>query len=201
MRLLKKHFKKYLTLFLFSAIIFSLSSCRSSRLNQHKVLRPVYITNHKKINLLPAENAALLLDKFQMFNGTFGDTTFSLLSYTQIDSTGISLSLLNDFGTDMGNLYFNGEELTFESAYIPSKLPGEYIVAEIQNAYYDEAELKKNYQSAGLRFDVESDPEQKVQLRKLYDGKKLIEEIQIFKNTVRINNYLRGYSFELVDAE
>ena len=177
-------------------ILFLISSCKSTRAVKNTELRPVYVTNSKKINLLPPENTTVELDILQQFNGTFGDTDFSMLSFSQIDESEISLSLINDFGTDMGHLYYDGDHVSFKSAYLPSKLPGEYIVAEIQNAYYDEKVLQENYSKAGLKFECETPG-----LRKIYDGKKLIEEIFISDDKVKIINYLRGYSFELVNAE
>ena len=177
-------------------IVFLISSCKSTRAVQNTELRPVYVTNSKKINLLPPENTTVSLDILQLFNGTFGDTDFSMLSFSQIDKSEISLSLINDFGTDMGHLYYDGDHVSFKSAYLPSKLPGEYIVAEIQNAYYDEKVLQENYSKAGLKFECETPG-----LRKIYDGKKLIEEIFISDDKVKIINYLRGYSFELINAE
>ena len=177
-------------------ILFLISSCKSTRAIQNTELRPVYVTNSKKINLLRPENTTVELDILQQFNGTFGDTDFSMLSFSQIDKSEISLSLINDFGTDMGHLYYDGDHVSFKSAYLPSKLPGEYIVAEIQNAYYDEKVLQENYSKAGLKFECETPG-----LRKIYDGKKLIEEIFISDDKVKIINYLRGYSFELINAE
>lgn len=177
-------------------ILFLISSCKSTRAVQNTELHPVYVTNSKKINLLPPENTTVELDILQQFNGTFGDTDFSMLSFSQIDKSEISLSLINDFGTDMGHLYYDGDHVSFKSAYLPSKLPGEYIVAEIQNAYYDEKVLQENYSKAGLKFECET-----LGLRKIYDGKKLIEEIFISDDKVKIINYLRGYSFELINAE
>ena len=177
-------------------ILFLISSCKSTRAIQNTELRPVYVTNSKKINLLRPENTTVELDILQQFNGTFGDTDFSMLSFSQIDKSEISLSLINDFGTDMGHLYYDGDHVSFKSAYLPSKLPGEYIVAEIQNAYYDEKVLQENYSKAGLKFECETPG-----LRKIYDGKKLIEEIFVSDDKVKIINYLRAYSFELVNAE
>ena len=178
------------------AILFLTTSCKSTKTVQYNELRPVYVTNTKKINLLPPENASVELDILQLFNGTFGDTDFSILSFSQIDKSKISLSLINDFGTDMGHLFYSGEHVSFKSAFLPSKLPGEYIVAEIQNAYYDEKVLQENYSKAGLKFDCETEG-----VRKIYDGKKLIEEIYISVDKVKIINYLRDYTFELINAE
>ena len=72
-----------------------------------KGLRPIYITNSKKVNLLLPSAAGQIFEGLQLLNGSFGSTSFNLLSYTQIDATAISLSLMNDFGADMGNLFYD----------------------------------------------------------------------------------------------
>ena len=197
-----KYFR--VSLFLIAGLLL-FASCKTKGAARQSATRPVYITNTKKINLLPPEKSALVFDGLQLFNGSFGDTGFTMMSYTQIDARGISLSLINDFGTDMGNLFYDGNQLKFESAYLPSKLPGEYIVEEIQNAYYDEEALKENYAAAKLRFEVQKDAEDAegniYEVRRIFDGKNLIEKITKSEGKVRITNYLRGYAFELIDAE
>lgn len=160
-------------------------------------LRPVYVTNTKKIFLLVPEYSAAITDAVQLLEGSFGKTKFSLLSYTQIDQKGISLSLFNDFGTDMGNLSFNGEKINFDSAYFPSALPAEYIVNDIQNAFYDVKALSRNYENAKLIFENTENGE----YRRVFDGKNLIEEIRILNNTVIIKNFLRGYEYKLTKVE
>ena len=171
-----------------------LISCKSTKTSAGG-LRPVYITNSKKVNLLPAANAGQVFDGLQLLNGSFGTQSFSLLSYTQIDESGISLSLMNDFGADMGNVFYDGNQVIFDSAYFSKALPGEYIICDIQNAYYDEAALRENYKAVGLRFEAESGS------RRIYDANKLIEEILFLENTVIIKNLLRGYEYNLTRIE
>lgn len=169
-----------------------------------KGLRPIYITNSKKINLLLPENAAGIFEGLQLLNGSFGSTSFNLLSYTQIDATGISLSLMNDFGTDMGNLFYDGSQVIFDSAYFPKALPGEYIICDIQNAYYDYTVLEENYKNAGLIFEdflIWREIGGAEEVRRISDGKKVIEEISIIDDTVTIKNHLRGYEYKLTKIE
>ncbi len=193
----------------FLALSLFLISCKTSQPVKKGAAKvsdcgPVYITNTKKINLLLPECAGEIFEGIQLLNGSFGSTRFSLLSYTQIDAKGISLSLFNDFGTDMGNLSFNGQRVTFDSAYFPKNLPGEYIACDIQNAFYDSAALEENYKNAGLIFEETlilwetGTPEE---IRKIYDGKKLIEEISIHDDTITIKNLLRGYEYQLTRIE
>ncbi len=169
------------------------NSCATTKQN---LLRPVYITNTKKVSLLAPENTEHEFDGIQLLNGAYGDTEFTLMSYTQISSEGINLSLMNDFGTDMGFVSYDGTTVIFDSAYFPKALPGEYIVCDIQNAFYDSQSLKNLYEKAGLSFEVID--ENGIQTRKIIDGKDVVEEIQITDNSVLINNYLRGYKYKLL---
>lgn len=187
-------------------IITGLTSCASVK-NQ-AALKPVYVTNTKKIRLLATDNISNPIDQVQLLKGKFGDTSFSLLSYTQIDSQQISLSLFTDFGNDMGSLYYDGNSVILDSAFVPEKLPGEYIVADIQNAFYDFEVLKENYLKAGLTFEANEEVQRGADgretsyiVRRVYDGKKLIEEITILNNTITIKNFLREYEYQLIRAE
>ena len=203
-------FKKIFTILCLAAISLIMISCKStpaaksSRKITATGLRPIYVTNSKKVELLLPEYAEGIFEGIQILDGSFGKTSFNLLSYTQIDATGISLSLMNDFGTDMGNISYDGKQVLFDSAYFPKTLPGEYIICDIQNAFYDSAVLEENYKSAGLTFEETlilwetGTPEE---IRKIFDGKKLIEEISNKDNTITIKNYLRGYEYNLTKIE
>ena len=202
------------SLFFLCVLIISLFmiSCKSTEVTKAskeitaRDLRPIYVTNRKKVELLLPEYAQGIYDGIQLLEGNFGDTSFTLLSYTQIDARGISLSLMNDFGADMGNVFYDGKQVVFDSAYFPKALPGEYIICDIQNAFYDEEYLRMNYESAGLNFEVWKgsgyNPTTGVnETRLIRDGKKLIEEISIIDDTVTIKNYLRGYEYKLTKVE
>ena len=166
-------------------------------------LRPIYVTNTKKVELLLPEYSEGVIEALQLLNGSFGNSSFNLLSYSQIDATGISLSLMNDFGVDMGNVFFDGTKVIFDSAYFPKELPGEYIICDIQNAYYEKEVLEINYKAAGLRFEETklSDSQEQQVIRKIFDGNKLIEEITILENTITIKNFLREYEYNLMGIE
>lgn len=165
--------------------------------NQPKT-EPVYVTNTKKVYLLPPENMAGAVDNIQLLNGSFGDQTFSLLVYFQSDQKGIFMSLLNDFGTDMGNISYDGEKVDYQSSYFPANLKAEYILLDIQNAYYKVESLKSLYEKAGLIFEAEGEDGY---LRTIKNGQNLIEEIEITSNSINIKNYLRGYEYNLVKGD
>ena len=203
-----KRSSNFLRIFVLSLFLISCKSTDVVKTSAGKItatgLRPIYITNSKKVELLLPEYADGAYDVFRILDGNFGNTSFSFLSYTQIDETGISLSLMNDFGADMGNVFYDGTKVVFDSAYFPKNLPGEYIICDIQNAFYDSAVLEENYKNAGLTFEETvimwetGTPEE---IRKIFDGSKLIEEISNHDDTITIKNYLRGYEYKLTKIE
>lgn len=214
----KTHLVSILFLISVSSLFFSCattsqkSKSDSQEISVCKNFNPVYVTNRKKIYLLNPAYYEQPIDSLQLLEGSFYNNSFSMLVYSQIDSNSISLSLFNDFGTDMGNISFSKKNISFNSSFFPSNLPAEYIIADIQNAYYSPEILAKNYSSAKLNFSVqtsqtrslnhnENSDDDFTQIRKISDGDKIIEEIKITKREITITNYLRGYSYHLVNAE
>lgn len=168
----------------------------------------VYVTNRHKVPLLLPCDMNGSVETYQVMEGSYGNQHFSMLLYFFSDQNEMQLSLLNDFGTDMGSLFYDGREVRFESAMFPKNLKAEYIVCDIQNAYYDSAALEANYKNAGLGFESErilDESGEPVEVRKIFEEKELIEEIKV-KNgrevqSITIRNYLRGYEYKLTKVE
>lgn len=162
-------------------------------------LNPIYVTNMKQINLLPTAALASDIDTMMQLNGQFGDQNFTVLVYVQADDTVIYMSLMNDFGTEMGELVYDGASVAFDSALFPPELPTEYIINDFQNAFYKPEEITANLNASKLKFEVEKI--ENGEIRRVLDGKKIIEEITIKDDTVQVKNLLRGYKFDLVISE
>ena len=191
----KESFISFLILFLG----FTFYSCASTKVSTKPKINPVYVTNTNKIYLLPTQEIQEKQDCLQLLNGVFGDRNFTLMMYFQGDESGIFITLLNDFGTDMGNLSYDGEEVVFNSAVFPENLKAEYILLDIQNAYYKSQSLQNAYEQVSLTFEEEKTEEGII--RRVKNGKKIVEEITINLNSIKINNYLRGYQYNLTKAE
>jgi hypothetical protein len=161
---------------------------------------PVYVTNTNVIDLLPPQNIDGPLDMLTMLNGKFGDTGFYIQAYIQADENGLFISLMNDFGTDMGSLSYTGDRLAFDSSVFPQSLKPQYIAADIQFTYYAADAVRSVLNQAGLDFDV-SKSNGGTETRKVMHGKKCIEEITKSPGAVKIVNYLRGYEYNLAEAE
>lgn len=184
-----------------SALLFS--GCVSSKVqNEEPSLNPVYVTNSKKITLLPTGDLQENKDVEQILSGKYGNQDFSFLCYLLIDENGIFLSLFNEFGVGLGNLSYDGSAAVFDSAFFPKNLKAEYIIFDLQLAYYSSDALENAFDGIGMKFTCEknaseSGNELNSETRKVFDGKKLVEQIEISGNEIKIQNFLRNYSYNL----
>ena len=193
--------------------LFLLFSCNSTRntaeLSEAEATirrntNPVYVTNTKKVYLLPVESIRTPVESYQYFEGDFGSKKFNSNLFLTADSSGISVLILNEMGIEMGLLVYDGESASLESTLFPKSLKCEYILLDLQNAYAEEDALKKHYASYGLEFEEVSQPASQgpdVKIRWIKNGKKIIEKIIIFEKKIEIENILRGYSYRLTAAE
>lgn len=194
-------FSAILSAFVFT--LFSFSGCVSSKIkNSERSLSPVYVTNKKKIALLPTSDLQEKKDVEQILFGKYGNQDFSFLCYLLIDENGIFLSLLNEFGVGLGNLSYDGNAARFDSAFFPKNLKAEYIIFDLELSYYSSDALENAFKDVGMKFVCEknvdkSGNELNSETRKVFDGKKLIEQIEINGNEIKIQNFLRNYSYNL----
>ena len=159
---------------------------------------PVHVTNARVVDLLPPEDMVSPIDALYMFTASFGTSSFYMQAFIQANEGGMFINLLNDFGSDMGTLTYTGNELSLASAVLPASLKAQYIVADIQFAYYDADAVAESLRRAGLDFIVTKDDG--MELRRIMNGKKCIEEISITSSSVSIINHLRGYEYHLTEA-
>lgn len=164
--------------------------------------RTVYVTDTKAVSLLPPSCMAGSMDTFQLLTGSYGTQHFALQAYTRADADGISMTLLNEMGITVATLSYTKDGTTFQSAYLPDSIQAEYMLLDFQNACYDADALRDHYAANGLRF--ERSREGGRDYRRIYDGRKLIEEIVTATagregTSVTVTNRLRSYRYELAE--
>ena len=111
--------------------LFLLFSCNSTRnpaeLSEAEATirrntNPVYVTNTKKVYLLPVESIRTPVESYQYFEGDFGSKKFNSNLFLTADSSGISVLILNEMGIEMGLLVYDGESASLESTMFPKSL-------------------------------------------------------------------------------
>lgn len=172
-----------------------LSSCVTVKTVGH--LNKVYVTNTKQINILPPENIQTEIDGQCYLVITFQDSSFGMLSYIQADKECLYINLMNDFGTEMGELYYDGDSVSLDCSLIPEALKGEYIVNDLQYALYDVNAVTKNLKESKLVFKVQL-TDSGIEERYVYNGDKLIEKVVISETGYEIINYLREYQYTIM---
>lgn len=189
------------------ALFFALSlfSCatKSANISKTPSLNPVYVTNKVKVYPLSPDALENEVEGYQMFSGHFSlkkrEMDFGAPLYFQADKDGVFIMLLSDFGVEAGTIVYDGEKIVIESNFFPSKMKGEYIILDLQNAYYSAKALKALYEKAGLLFCETTTGETKV--RTISDKNKIIEQITISPDFVQIKNLLRNYEYTLMTVE
>lgn len=172
--------------------------CASARHKNGSAVSPVYITNSKRFYLLPPEDIERPAEYFQLLTGSFGEKSFVLQVFLQADEHGLFLSLLNDFGAGMGTLVYDGARISFDSSVFPAGIKAEYIAADLQFAYYKPSALKERLADVNLDFVITE--ENGAEIRRIMNGKKCIMQISKSGGTVDIENFLRGYRYNLKEA-
>ncbi len=190
--------KQKIFLILFASILL-LSSCHTT--NNLAYDFPVYITNTKRISLLPVSGIEKNVDILQHISGNFGKQHFSLQSYTIADDNGISLNLMNEMGTDLGFLSFQNNQLELNSAFFPKNIKLQYIIIDFQFCYYSPSVIAPVLKNSDLTFKVTTtvSADSETEIRTIYDNKKCIETIEKKKNYIKITNNLRKYEYILQD--
>lgn len=177
------------------ALTLLMASCTSTKAVNGAKLDPVYVTNTKKIIVLPPSFMKGEQDCQALLELKFGENTFTLLAYVFADNQSMEINLYNDFGTDMGSLFFDGLEAVLDCSLVPPELKAEYIINDLEIAWYDFEAMVNHYKDSKLTLTKE--PADDGEIRKVYSGNKLICEITVSDTEVHVKNYLRGYEYRL----
>lgn len=204
--------KNTFLLIILSVSFFAVSCTSTNKFSSSEDLT-VRVTNDKTFALLPTADMDGVIDELQLFTGSYSIRKFSLQSWVQSDAEKISMTLMNSMGSDMGTLVYDGKAVVLDSPYFPKQIKASYIVADFQFCFYNAEKVKTELESCGLRFDVESktganesqsdvnvsgaETIASYEIRRIYDGDTLVEEITKSADSVLLVNSLRGYSYKL----
>ena len=151
----------------------------------------VYLTNTVKFMLLPTSGIGKPVDMPQRISASFRDHNMSMLAWVKADETIIALTLLNEMGTTVGELLYSDGAVSFSSKMLPASVKPEYIVADFQFCFYNEALIASALESCGLSLEIDG------AAYRIFNGKDMIYEIIKNPDAVVLTNHLRGYTYTL----
>ncbi|MDR0585007.1 MAG: DUF3261 domain-containing protein [Treponema sp.] len=190
---------RFFFLSLIAAAFFSVS-CESLPV-QEPSIAPVYLDNGAAYRLLSPDSLEKAMDMRQKILGKYGDREFIMDALVIASESGVDMILLNDFGTEMGQMSFDGKRISFDSALLPPGIKGEYIVADFQLVFYKTAELEKALGQAGLSLEIQLFDEKQSgglsEKRTVKNGNNVILEISKSPAEISYVNHLRKYSYTL----
>ncbi|MCR4821872.1 MAG: DUF3261 domain-containing protein [Treponema sp.] len=205
---------KKLLLLLFAGLFVS---CASNKIDSN--FSPVYVTNTSKFQILPPQYMVGSVDSAQRMSAKFGHgekaNEFQFDVYVISDSSQLSMTIFNEFGTTMASLFYDGAALDFDSAIFPKELKPEYIVSDFQFCLYSVPDLQDALSQIGVTMEVSSqtsDDGITTEIRRLSKKKKSISKITktLTKNpesgaeeikSIEYENFLRGYGYTLRSVE
>ena len=176
-----------------------ISTPKNIDLQVQKDLGKVFVTNTKSIYLLSPDFLSKPVDKLFLMTFESDSFKFSTPIYVYADKSGIYLTILNDFGIDMGSLNFSDGQIELDSSIFPDKIKPVYLINEFQNAFYLQAALSQNLKNSSL--DLQILEEENCQKRIIKSSKKLVEEIEISSSSVVITNHIRAYKITLLESD
>ena len=144
------------------------------------------------------------VDCLQKMTADFGKgNSFDFDVYVISDKTQLSMTVLNEFGTTMASLFYDGASLDFDSMIFPKNLKAEYIVADFQFILYNVEDLKPALEKIGVNLEVSSEPVvgEVAEVRTLSKKGKVISKITKTALTIKYENFLRGYGYTLSEVE
>jgi len=183
--------KKRIVLFLLPVIWFF--SCASETAARKKQT-PVFLTNNSAYVLLLPKDIEKPMDNYHLISTAYRGQTYVINAWVKADRAGMEMTLINEFGANIGELSYRNGIASLSSAVLPQTIQPEYIVADFQLCFYNARALHKALENCGLSFEETRTG------RRIFEGKKVIIEIIKGPHTVRLVNHVRGYAYTLEGA-
>lgn len=171
---------------------FTVISCQSVR-----PAHTVYITDSDTMELLPPSAIGEPMESHQLLTGSFnGRNEFTVEAYLVADFDKTDILMMSPTGQTLCTITWNGETLDFSSSFIPaSEIKAEYIVADMQLAFYDKTEIGKVVAASGLRFEFKSHGN--TQTRRIYKDGAIVWSMERSDAALTVVNHLRNYTYEI----
>ena len=160
----------------------------------------INLTDSSKFILLPTEGIEQTMDMVQFLSAEIMGQNYFLTAWVKADENVIEMTLFNEMGASLGELSYRNGVIDFSSTVIPRPvlryIRPEYFVADFQLCFYDPFLLDKSLKDIGLVLET-TDGDSRHGIRRILSGNEVIIEIEKTRNTVKLINHLRKYTYTL----
>jgi len=170
-------------------LLFCFCSCVSLSKKENEPF--AYLTNTSRFILLPTGAIEKSMDMAQCISASYQDNNFLMIAWVKADETAVEMTLLNEMGTNIGELSYRGRTIAFSSQVFPDLIRPEYIIADFQLCFYDTSLLTQALKNCGLVMEINGTA------KRILKGKELIYEIERNLEAIRLVNHLRRYTYTL----
>ncbi len=184
---------KPLTVFLFSLLILSCVTRPESA-----VRYSVYVTDTAQYELLPPSAFEEDMDRFQNITGSFQGKVHIFGAYIKSSDEQVAITFFNQMGGSVGDLLYTGDSLEVTSHFTPPGTKFEYMMADFQFCYCRKDLLAESLESIGLRFEVSE--KDGMEIRQISDKGKVVIQVERNKDHTRLQNFLRQYSYDIMEG-
>jgi hypothetical protein len=151
----------------------------------------VYLADNARYVLLPSGGIEQAMDMAQYISVSYKGHNYYFNAWVRADETGLEMTLFNELGAAMGELFYRDGRVQFSSPVIPHSFKPEYLVADFQLCFYDPLMLAAVLKNCGLVLETDGTG------RRILKGKKSLIEIEKNHHAVTIINHLRNYTYTL----
>jgi hypothetical protein len=149
--------------------------------------------------LLPLDSVGEPLDSYQLVTGTFPgfDEGIALEAWLVWDDVSLDMMLFAPTGQTMGKVVYDGNDISFESAFIPEyRVVGLYMVADMQLCFAGSEALDAALSESGMELEEERVDDVLVS-RCVYEDGRQVYDITYDGPVITVSNLLRGYSYSI----
>ena len=171
-----------------------LSGCATESAKTPTAPRPtVHLTDDTETALLPPSDIAAPLDEIQRVEARFDGREYAMNALVAADARGITMVGLGDLGQELFALEYREDRLSLDGPAAAAGIDPAYVVIDLQLAFYRGKALRRTLEDSGLALEeaVDGDAVSRTVLR---NGRVIIE-IRIAPDSVRLENRLRGYAY------
>lgn len=152
----------------------------------------VWVTDAVAVPLVPAGGMEGTFAGFQAMEGSYGERSFALTTYTEAGPQGVSMTFMTTMGQTIASLDYRDGVVSGTASLPGVPFPGSYVVFDFQLCFYRVDDLAAALAPYGLSFTEDA-----AGVRHLSQEGGDIVTITKEAGAVELVNHLRGYRYRV----